>query len=117
AQEGFGPVARLRLRPGADEDGEIAYGGVGVDRHLLLVRLERRVHVVREALEQREVRHCRDQASGEDDLEPADSVGESPEDEEEGRADEQREPDEPVRLDEVELQVDEEEEQRVELAS
>src|SRR5262249_56996576 len=53
---------------------------------------------------------------GEDDLFPADAVGQGAEDQEERRAENQRQANQEVRRDEVELQVDEDEEQRVELA-
>ena len=86
------------------------------DGHGLLVLLQPRVHVVRQTLEEREVRDRGDQAAGEDDLLAPDPVRERAEDDEERRADEEREPDQRVGRDEFELQVDLQEEQRVELA-
>ena len=50
-----------------------------------------RVDVVRQRLEQREVGERRDQAAGQDDLQPADPVGQPAEEDEERRADQQRE--------------------------
>ena len=89
---------------------EIAVGGRHLDWGGRLVRLERRVDVVRQAPEEREVGQRGDQATGQDDLLAADAVGERAEYEEEGRADQQGQPDQPVSRDEVELQVDQDEE-------
>ena len=57
---------------------------------LLRERLERRVDVVGQRREQREVGQRRDQAAGQDDLQPADLVGEPAEEDEERRAEQQR---------------------------
>src|SRR5262249_40269603 len=81
-----------------------------------LVLLERRVDVVREALEQREVGQRRQQAAGQDDLLAADAIRQRAEDQEERRAEHERQPDQRVGRDVVELEIDLDEEQRVELA-
>ena len=57
------------------------------DRVLLRERLEVRIDVVRERAEQREVGERRDQAARQDDLQPADPVGQPAEEDEERRAD------------------------------
>src|SRR5262249_20136690 len=95
---------------------EVAIRSRDLDRRALLVGLEGRVHEMRQSPEQREVGQRGDEAAGEDDLFPADAVGQGAEDQEERRAENQRQANQEVRRDEVELQVDEDEEQRVELA-
>jgi len=57
------------------------------DRVLLRELLERGVHVVREAPEEREIRHRSDQATGHDDFQSPDPVGEPAENDEERRSD------------------------------
>src|SRR5262249_55421834 len=104
------------LGPGADEDVEVAVVGRDRDRRRLLERLQRRVHEVREPLEDRDVGRGREHAAGEDDLEPPHAVGEPAEDDEEGRADDQRRADDDVDGLVVELQRVAEEEESPELA-
>ena len=109
-------VAVGELAPRPDEEVELAIGRRDRDRRLGRELLERGVDVVREPLEQREVGDRRDQAARQDDLQPADPVGQPAEDDEERRADQQRDSDQRVRRDVVQLQRDDEEEQRVELS-
>ena len=99
-------VGRVKMRLGVGDG----------DLRRVLELLEGRVDEVGEAFEEREVGNGRDQAAGEDDVLAPDAIGERAEDEEERRADDEREPDQLIGVHEVELEVDEEEEQRVELA-
>ena len=79
-------VARVRRR----EDVHPAVGGGHGDRSVGGVLLERRIDVVRQRLEQREVRERRDQAAEHDDPLAADPVREPAEDDEERRSDDER---------------------------
>ena len=92
------PVAVARTCPRTDEDVELAVGRIRRHRDLVLLLelLERRIDVVRQPREQREVGDRRDQAAGQDDLQPADPVRQPAEEDEERRADQQRDPDQDV---------------------
>src|SRR6185295_11770463 len=102
-------------RPRSDEDMEIAIAGRHRDRRPLLIRLQIGIDVVRETVEQRNVRKRRDEAARQNDLFPADLIRERAEDEEERRRQDQRQAYQYVGRDEVELQIDQEKKQRVEL--
>ena len=115
-EEVLGLVALGELAPRADEDMEIAVGGGDRDAGLLLIRLQRRIDVMGQRLEQREVGDGGDQAAEHDDLQAADLVGQPAEEDEERRGEQQRGADEDIAGQVVELQRDGEEEQRVELA-
>ena len=115
-QEVLRPVAIAELGPRPDEDVEVAIRRLHRDHVRLRERLQRRVHVVREPLEEREVRERRDEAAGQDDLQPPDLVRQRAENDEERRAQQQGEPDHRVRRKPVDLEGDREEEERVELA-
>src|SRR4029079_15677154 len=90
---------------------------LGLNRNRILLRevFQRRIHVVRQRLEQREERQRRDKATRKDDLQSADLVGKRAEDDEERRAQQQRDRDQRVRGHAVHAKCDREEEQRVEL--
>ena len=85
------------------------------DRRLLLRRFERRIRIVRERLEQREVGQRRDQAARHDHRLTADPVRQRAEEHEEGRADQQPQRDQNVGGRAVHLERLRQEEQRVEL--
>src|SRR5262249_43473083 len=85
-----GPIAIGELAPRTDEDVELAIGRGDRDRSLRGEVFESGVDVVRESLEQREVGYRGDQAARQNDLQPADPVGEPAEDDEERSADHER---------------------------
>ena len=111
-------VAIRELRPRPHEDVEVAGRLVRRDRDRILLRegLKVRVDVVRQPVEQREVGHRRDQAARQDDLQPPDLVRQPAEEDEERRAEDERDSDHQIGEDVVQLQRDGEEEQGVELA-
>src|SRR5882762_5477873 len=115
AEEVLRLVTGRLVRPGTDEDVEVAVGSVNGDRRILLVGFQGRVDVMSQPPEERKVRHGRDQAASQDDLFAADAVGKRPEDEEEGRTDDEGESDQDVRGDEVQLEIQADEKERVEL--
>ena len=77
---------------------------------------ERRIGVMGEPLEEREVGQGREQAAGHDDLLPPDLIRQPAEEDEKRRADEERKRDQQVRGLERHLEGDDQEEQGIELA-
>ena len=78
---------------GVELEGAFRRVGDDRDRRIGQRRLERRIGVMRQPLEDREVGQRREQAAREDDGLPADLVGQTAEDDEEERADDESDPD------------------------
>ena len=110
-----------RLGPGLgaeDPDLKRAGGGIGNDGNwcFCLGDVEGRVHSLRQRMEQREVGYRSEQAASEDDLLPADPIGQPAEEQEERCADNQCDGDHDVRRRAIDAHHLLEEEERVELA-
>ena len=85
-------------------------------RRSLLIRLESRVHEMRETLKQWEIRERRDQATCQNNLLPTNTIGQRTENKKERGSEYQGQTDKYIRRDKVELEVDQEKKERVELA-
>src|SRR5262249_25759966 len=114
-EEVLRPVARSLIAPGPDEDVEVAIAGLDRDRDGVLVLLQSGIYVVSEPLKNRAVGHRGDKAPGQDNDFATNAVGQRAEDDEEEGADDEGNADQKVGIDVIELEVDQQEEQRVEL--
>src|SRR2546428_4268 len=90
------PVAVGELGPRAHEEVEVAVGGRDRDWRPGGRAFERRIGVMGEPLEEREVGQGREQAAGHDDLLPPDLIRQPAEEDEKRRADEERKRDQQV---------------------
>src|SRR5215831_7792244 len=95
---------------------EIAVARHNNDRSLLLIGFKVRIHEMGQAFKQGKIRQRRDQAAGQDNFFPADTIGERTKNKKERSGKHQRKTDQHIGRNEIELEINQKKEEGVELA-